>query len=476
MLKGGKFMDEQQNMEKRPTNPRRKKRTKFQIFKEVYLPVIIAGIALIFILTFIIGSIVRAVQNNNLQAQLAQEESIAQQQKAEAQAMEAEDLLSRASLLAAQCDYDRAIEVINSFSGNLTEHANLAEALEQYENAKASLVLWNDPNQVLNLSFQPLIADSQRAFSDSTYGTSYNRNYVTTGEFRKILQQLYENGYILVRLSDITTENGPKDLYLPNGKKPLILTETHVNYNTYMIDGDGDKLPDKDGDGFASKLILDDNGNLACSMVNAQGETVTGEYDLVPILESFIETHPGFSYRGARAILALTGYDGVFGYRTSPAAEEFFGVAFHDSEVAAAQEIVAALQSRGYEFACYSYENEPYGQFTAGQIQAELAKWQTEVTPILGEPDIFVFCRNSDIAPNGSAYSDDKFQAIQALGFKYYLGFCENGTPIYSAHNGYIRQGRILVTGSNMAHQKAWFDGIFDPDAVLESARGAIPN
>ena len=357
MLKGGKFMDEQQNMEKRPTNPRRKKRTKFQIFKEVYLPVIIAGIALIFILTFIIGSIVRAVQNNNLQAQLAQEESIAQQQKAEAQAMEAEDLLSRASLLAAQCDYDRAIEVINSFSGNLTEHANLAEALEQYENAKASLVLWNDPNQVLNLSFQPLIADSQRAFSDSTYGTSYNRNYVTTGEFRKILQQLYENGYILVRLSDITTENGPKDLYLPNGKKPLILTETHVNYNTYMIDGDGDKLPDKDGDGFASKLILDDNGNLACSMVNAQGETVTGEYDLVPILESFIETHPGFSYRGARAILALTGYDGVFGYRTSPAAEEFFGVAFHDSEVAAAQEIVAALQSRGYEFACYSYEN-----------------------------------------------------------------------------------------------------------------------
>ncbi len=468
-------MDEQ-NLDKRPANPRRRKRTKFQIFKEVYLPVIIAGIAAILILIFIIGSIVRAVQNHTLKTQLAQEESIALQQQAEALAQESEDILIRSAQFASQCDYDRAITLIKSFSGDITAYPNLTEALEQYENAKASLVLWNDPNKVLNLSFQPLIADSERAFSDSTYGTSYNKNYVTTGEFQKILQQLYENGYMLVRLSDVTSENGPKDLYLPNGKKPLILTQTHVNYNTYMIDGDGDKLPDKDGDGFASKLILDENGNLSCSMVNSQGETVTGEFDLVPILESFIETHPGFSYQGARAILAVTGYDGIFGYRTNPAAEEYFGSAFRDSEAEAARELVAALDTCGYEFACYTYENEPYSELTAGQIQAELTKWQTEVTPILGETDIFVFCRNSDIAPNGSAYSDDKFGAIQSSGFKYYLGFCENGTPTYSAHSGYIRQGRILVTGSNMAYQKAWFQGIFDPDAVLESARGAIPN
>ena len=468
-------MDEQQ-FEKSPVNPRRRKRTKMQIFKEAYLPVIIAGIALILILVFIIGSIVRAVQNHNLNAQIAREESIAAEQLSQAQAQEAANILTQSTLLAAQCDYDKAIALVNGFSGNLADYPELSDALTQYENAKENLVLWGDPNQVVNLSFQPLIADSQRAFSDGTYGTSYNRNYVTTGEFQKILQQLYENGYMLVRLSDITSENGPMELYLPNGKKPLIITQTHVNYNTYMIDGDGDKLPDKDGDGFASKLILDDNGNLSCQMVDAQGDTVTGDFDLVPILESFIETHPGFSYRGAKAILAVTGYDGLFGYRTSPAAEEHFGVAFHDAEVEGAQQIVEALRDRGYELACYTYDNEPYGNYTAGQIQAELAKWQTEVTPILGETDIFVFCRNSDIAPNGSAYSGDKFQAIQSLGFKYYLGFCDNGTPSYSAHGNYIRQGRILVTGSNMAYQKAWFEGIFDPDAVLESARGAIPS
>ena len=57
-------MEEQFNESNRPVNPRRKKRTKMQIFKENYLPAIIAGIAIILIVVFIIGSIVRSVQKN----------------------------------------------------------------------------------------------------------------------------------------------------------------------------------------------------------------------------------------------------------------------------------------------------------------------------------------------------------------------------------------------------------------------------
>ena len=62
-------MDEQHSESTRPVNPRRRKRTKMQIFKEVYLPVIIAGVALLFILIFIIGSITRAVQKGNAEKQ-----------------------------------------------------------------------------------------------------------------------------------------------------------------------------------------------------------------------------------------------------------------------------------------------------------------------------------------------------------------------------------------------------------------------
>ena len=468
-------MDEMNNNEVRPVNPRRRKRSKMQIFKEVYLPVIIAGIALILIVTFIAGSIVRAVQHNRYDKQMALEASIAAQEEHERLTQEASTLLSVAATAAKQYDYDRAITTLSSFTGDTAQFPEVSEKLSEYLTAKQNLVLWNDPSKVLNLSFQMLIADPARAFADTTYGTSYNRNFVTTGEFTKILQQLYENGYILVQLTDVTSTNGPKDLYLPKGKKPLIITQTNVNYYTYMLDSDGDKLPDKDGGGFASKLIIDASGNITCEMIDNEGNTVTGNYDLVPILDSFVAAHPDFSYKGAKAVLAVSGYDGIFGYRTGPSAESYFGKAFRNQEVQKAVALVNKLRQNKYEIACYTYENEPYGDYTAGQVKEELTKWNEEVTPVLGTTDIFVFSRNSDIADKTSAYSGEKFNALKAAGYSYYLGFSEDGELWYTAYGDYIRQGRILVSGSNMKYHPQWFDGIFDPSTVLDTSRGTIP-
>ena len=38
---------------------------------------------------------------------------------------------------------------------------------------------------------------------------------------------------------------------------------------------------------------------------------------MVPLIDAFVKKHPDFSYRGAKGTLALTGYNGVLGYRTS---------------------------------------------------------------------------------------------------------------------------------------------------------------
>ncbi len=464
-------MAENMNADNRPVNPRRRKRSKIQVFKEAYLPVIIVGVTLLLILIFLIGSIVRGFQHRKYNAHIAAQESIALQEEQDRLSKEAADLITKATALVSHYDYEGALSILSSFSGTMSDFPDLQEKYDSCKEAQNNLVLWDDPSKVLNLSFQVLIADSNRAFTDEVYGTSYNRNFITTSEFSRILQQLYENGYILVSLSHITGNDGPKELYLPNGKKPLIITQTNVNYYTYMIDGDGDKLPDKDGSGFASKLIVDANGNLACEMVDETGNVVTGAFDMVPILDSFIETHPGFSYKGAKAILAVTGYDGVFGYRTSPAAKEFFGSAYHTDETEKAAQVVDALRSNGYEIACYTYENEPYGDYTVDQIAEELNKWVSEVTPVLGETDIFVFSRNSDIEQNGVVYSGDKFYAIYDRGFRYFLGFCEEGMPWYTASTDYIRQGRILVTGDNLKNNGGWFEGIFDASSVLDSNR-----
>ena len=71
-----------------------------------------------------------------------------------------------------------------------------------------------------------------------------------------------------------------------------------------------------DGRGIASKIVLDENGKPTCEYVQADGTTVTGAYDCVPLLDQFIAEHPDASYHGAKGMIALTGYDGILGYRT----------------------------------------------------------------------------------------------------------------------------------------------------------------
>jgi len=469
---------------KRPVNPRRRKRSQWQIFKEAYLPAIIACAALLLILIFVIGSISRGIQGQRAEekAQLAAEK--AEKAEKERQTKEAKQLLADAAKLASQYDYDGAIAVLDSFSGKASDFKDITQRRTEYLDAKNALVLWDDPNQVVNLSFQLLIADPSRAFTDEVYGRSFNRNFITTGEFTKILQQLYENGYILVRLSDImtTTVNpdgsttvGTKDLYLPNGKRPLIITQTNVNYNTYIVDGDGDKLADKDGAGFASRLLIDENGNLSCELINADGTITTGAYDLVPILEAFIETHPDFSYKGARAVLALTGYDGLFGYRTNPESDEYFGRMYYGEQIIQATEVAKAVREAGYEIACYTYANESYGDYSASQVQSDINRWLEEVVPILGDVDILVYAQNDDIAAPNTAYSGDKIKILMDAGFNCFIGFNNDGASWFMEGTGYVRQGRLMVHGGNLAYKSAWFEGIFDAKSVLDSTRGQVP-
>lgn len=472
-------MDEMENQSQRPVNPRRKQRSKADVFKESYLPALIFAAALLFILITIIGAIIQSSQRADRDAQLALEASIAAKEEFEKQSIEASQLLKEANSYASQYYYDKALESLDSFSGDFSQFPQLAEAYRRYTEQKNNLVAWDDPSQVLNLSFQLLIADPVRAFADDDYGTSYNRNFITTEEFKVILDQLYDNDFVLVSLDDIVESvDGQnftaKTLYLPTGKKPLILTQTHVNYNIFMTDGNGDKLPDKDGAGFASKLIVDDSGNLANEYIDQEGNKLIGEYDLIPILNSFIKANPGFSYQGAKAVIAVTGYDGLFGYRTNPSAKSWLGESAYQQEIESAKLIAEALRDDGYDIACYTYENSGYGYMSLTQVQSDLNRWNNEVVPILGQIDILAFAQISDIGKH-VPYSGDKYDALMASGFRYYLGFCEEGQTWASVQPEYFRQARILVTGSNLKYNSQWFSGILDPVQILSSTRGNIP-
>ena len=252
-----------------------------------------------------------------------------------------------------------------------------------------------------------------------------------------------------------------------------MLTQTNVNYNYYLIDGDGDKIADAKGCGIASRLLWDGT-NFSCEMVDASGNTVTGAYDLVPILENFIKEHPAFSYRGARATLALTGYNGLFGYRTHPSASSTFGDAAYRQAIQDATSVANALRRAGYTLACYTYENIPYGDSSVNQIKNDLINWTNEVVPIIGSLDILAYAQLTDITKD-EIYSGEKYNTLQDVGFRYYLGFCSDGKPWASVTNEYVRMGRIMVTGSNMAHHADWFADLFDTATVLDSTRGNVP-
>lgn len=472
-------MDERNENSPRPVNPRRRKRSKAQIFKENYLPLIIAGAALILIIVFIIGAISRSGQKRRLQQQeqLAASESLAQY-KLEQDAL-VNDLLTRSSQLAGEYDYLGAIELLNSFTGSQADYPQIAEKIAQYTQLQDQLQAWDDPSKVASLSFQILIADTARAFNYDGYGSSFNRNYITTEEFGKILQSLYDNNYILVHMSDFLsattdasgkTVYAAKTMYLPKGKKPLMITQTNVNYSLYIVDGDGDGVPDKDGGGFANKLVVGADGKISAEYIDKDGNTLTGAYDLVPILDAFVESHPDFSYRGAKATLAVSGSNGLFGYRTTAQDKQEDGETVYNKAVQNAKAVVSALRADGYDFACYTYDNVAYGEYTASQIKEDLDLWLQEVSPLLGETDLFVFALQSEL----TNFSGDEFKVLQNAGFRRFVGFSDDGQPWVTLSDGYVRQGRVLVTGYNMAYNAGWFSGLFDAASILDPSRGTI--
>lgn len=450
-----------QNPPRQP-NPRRRKRDPKRVFMEAYFPVIIAAAALVVIVALIL------IGNSRKQEQQdqAQKDSIAAQQQEQAHKSarreEAEKCMAQAKAVAATYDFQAAIDILDSFGNDIFDHDDMLQLRDSYKTTMENLVEYT-PEQVVNLSVQILIADASRAFVDPNYGGGYKRNFITTDEFSNLLEELYSNGYVLVDMDDLVTElNGDgfssysaKTISLPQGKKPLMLTQTQVNYYTYMVDPDGDGIADKNGAGFASRLILE-NGELRNEMVTASGETVTGNFDMVPILEDFIEAHPDFSYHGARPILAVTGYNGIFGYRNTTLNE--------------VTPILEALRSKGYTIAFYTFANADYNASTIPEISAELSHWEERIVPVLGSTDMLVYARNADIAAPGT-YAGEKFNTLYDGGYRYFLGFCTDGEPWFVVDGSYVRQGRIMVSAQNLTEHPEWFDGILDPTAVLVEAR-----
>lgn len=471
-----------------PRYVRRRKREKKRIFKEVYLPAIIAGLALLLILSFIVGSVSNALTVKKNKDSAAQVEAQQQASAADAAEVEFKRTMAQVESLVTGYDYQGAIDLLNEYlngynGSNNTFREQAVAKQAALVNEQNQLVELKDVTTIPNLSFHVLMADASRACNKDVSGADmaglYNKNFVSVEEFSRILNQLYSSNYVLVDFDsfvykatgvDGNDEFGAKSIYLPQGKKPVMITETMVNYFEYMVDPDKDGTLDGTGHGFANKLVLDENGDIKAAYVDANGQSLVGNYDLVPVLESFIQEHPDFVYQGARAILAVSGTEGVFGYRTNTSYVSRFGQAFYDNEVIEAKKVVAALREKGYTIASYTYSNQAYRSMTTLQIQAEVTNWTNQITPVLGEVDTMVFARASDI----ESYSGTTFDVLYKSGIRYFLN--SGSSPRVDINKTFVRQTRLMVTGETLAWYSSQFTSYFDSNVVLDlTTRGGMP-
>ena len=391
---------------------------------------------------------------------------------------ELQNLLDEAKRLAAGYDYDGAIALLTG-NEKFKDTKEAAAAAAEYEEIKSTLVRV-DPSKVTHVFFHSLIMDTSKAFDGDRKQNGYNQMMTTKDEFEKILQSMYDRGFVLVRLHDIayetTDENGNPvfkagDIMLPPGKQPFVMSQDDVCYYEYM-----------DGDGFASRIVVGEDGKPVCEMKMDDGSISVGAYDLVPLLDEFIEEHPDFSYRGAKAVLAFTGYNGILGYRTAASYGTAEYQAEHpdfnyEEEKAQAAKVAQALKDDGYELASHSWGHRDMGAISMEDFVTDTNKWDTEVAPLIGGTDI-ILPFGSDIS-DWRPYKDDneRFQYLKSKGFRY---FCNVDSSQYYVQIGtdHMRQGRRNLDGYRMYYDlpesnptKTHLDDLFNVEEVFDRSR-----
>ena len=399
-------------------------------------------------------------------------------------------IIEEARYMAAGYDYDGAIALLKTVPSYESD-PQITAAISEFEETKATCVAV-DVYTVPHIFYHSLINDTDRAFNVSVLGQGQvdgmNAWMTTIEEFDKITQTMYDNGYVFVRLRDLVVEttdaNGNvtftanTNLMLPPGKKAVVLSIYDLSYyHSY------------EAAGYPEKLVLDENGDVKCLYYTSDGEQHIGDYDVVPRLNTFLEEHPDGAYKGARGLIAMTGYNGVFGYRTDADYEEQNNLMSdqrkwldehpdynRDTEIAEATKIADAIKESGWEFASHTWGHLSVTQKTLDELKVDNEKWVNNVQNIVGEVDTIIFAHGNDIG-SWEGYSDDNelYQYFKSAGYNYYCNVDSSQPYWVQITSDYVRQGRINLDGymlyKSSRGETTVIDDMFLASQVFDSRR-----
>lgn len=360
------------------------------------------------------------------------------------------DLLEKSFYLKASNTLDEGLKLYpeNTELQKLKNDANtLATTLEKYE------------GPIYHVFFHSLIIYPQLCFKGDFMEQGYNYWMTTVKEFNLMIDEMYNRGYTLVDLKDLYSLDSSgkviqNDIMLPKGKKALVISVDDMSYYKYM-----EKY------GFAKKLVFDDNGNVATLVKTPEGnEIITRDGDIVPLLDDFVKENPDFSYKGAKATLALTGYEGILGYRTLQDDKKYPN---WKEERVNVQPIVDKLKATGWSFANHSFTHTTkYTQktITMGYLEYDMNRWLKEVGSILGPTNLY-------ISPFGAYFGqkDPRHQYIVSKGFYVYCGVGDR--PSQNIYSNNVYMSRINLDGYKMHFSPQVLKDFFDVKKVYDPAR-----
>lgn len=387
-------------------------------------------------------------------------------------------IINNAKLDAMQYNYDKAIEEVKKIDG-YDNNSELTSLVEGWEKEKANLVEF-PCDKVTHVFVHSLIYDTSLAFDGDFEQDGYNLVMTTVSEFNKMMQTMYERGYVLVSMKDICTFDNEgnrvdQTIMLPKDKKAFVLSQDDLCY-----------YHTQDGDGIADKLVIDENGDVKCHYTDDKGNESIGDFDMVPIIDTFVKEHPDFSYHGRKGIIALTGYNGVFGYRTDevyktrpkdeldPDQEEFLNRTpdfDFDKEVKEATKVADRMKETGWEFASHSWGHVNMTNTDLDRIKVDTEKFLTRVTPIIGQTDCLIYANGGDIAGVEEYDSNnEKYTYLLSKGFHI---FCPVDSTMYWQQKGdkYFRMSRRNLDGYRMYHSPELLEDLFNVEEVFDKTR-----
>ena len=309
---------------------------------------------------------------------------------------------------------------------------------------------YNIQNHIKILAHNNTLQEIEHITFTSTISTPESKctndiNYdqlTTITEFKKILEQLYQNNYILINTKEILSKNTP----LPSNKKPIIISFENQTHNS-------------------NKIILDRNNNLALYSPDRNIQNrISYDNNFIFILENFVNNHPDFSYNNAKGIILSSGYNGILGYNTN------HKNASHKNEQKKVAQVIKKLEQLGWEFGYNDYHYQNTHNQSEMDFIKNISLWQNEIGKLISNPTIYA----NPIFNSTPLTDENKLKILSD--YKFSILFDNNTTNTSITNNNYqLVSNRKFVCGQTLRDNPGNFQHLFTPSLVYDHTLRSTP-